>query len=282
MYAIICLGFVVIYKATGVINFAQGGLLLVCVYVAYSAVNDWGIPFPLAVILAMATGAGLGLLIERLLLRRLLGQPMYAVVMVTLGILTVILALVPAIWGPDALSLGDPWGVRAVSAAGVTFELRKIWAIILTGCALAAFFAFFRFSKLGLAMRAAAIDQEAAVVQGISARRVVATSWAISGAVAALGGIAAGSGPAQVQPGLDTLALVAIPAMIVGGLDSAGGAVVGGLLVGVSQALTAGYQPQYAPILGTGFSVVAPYVLLILVMLVRPYGIFGTKEVRRA
>jgi branched-chain amino acid transport system permease protein len=157
-----------------------------------------------------------------------------------------------------------------------------LWTIGLAGLVLLAFFAFFRYSSLGLAMRATALDQEAALAQGISARRVFATSWAIAGVVAALAGVTLSSGQSGgVDTGIGFIALAAFPAMILGGLDSPLGALVGGLIIGISQSLTQGYQNDYFEFFGAGFHEVMPYVVMILILLVRPYGLFGTPEVRR-
>jgi branched-chain amino acid transport system permease protein len=147
---------------------------------------------------------------------------------------------------------------------------------------LIAFFLFFRYSKLGVAMRATAVDLEAALAQGISVRRVVAVSWAIAGLVAALAGATLASGGAGVRPEIELVAFAAFPAIILGGLDSPGGAVVGGLVIGLAQSLTANYQPQYASWLGNGFNLVMPYVVMVIVLMVRPYGLFGQRRVRRA
>jgi branched-chain amino acid transport system permease protein len=172
--------------------------------------------------------------------------------------------------------------LSSVHLGDITIEVRKLWTIALTGAAMGGFFALFRYSSIGVAMRATAFDQEAALAQGISVRRVVALSWAIAGAVAALAGTTAGTGSAQVQPAVAALALIAFPAMILGGLDSPGGAVVGGVIIGITQTLTAGYKAQYFQWAGDGFDQVAPYLVMILVLLVRPFGLFGTREVRRA
>jgi branched-chain amino acid transport system permease protein len=138
-----------------------------------------------------------------------------------------------------------------------------------------------RYTRYGLAMRATALDQEVALAQGISARRVFALSWGIAGIVAALAGVTLASGAAGVNPTISFIALAAFPAMILGGLDSPLGAVIGGMVIGVTQTLTAGYQPEHAAWLGANFHVVMPYVVMILILLVRPYGLFGTREVHR-
>ncbi len=281
LYALVALGFVVIYKSTGVINFAQGGLLLVGMYLTYNAHVTWRIPFWLAVVLAAALTALVGALVERTVLRRMIGQPVFAVVMVTLGLLIVVQQLIPTIWGYDRLDLGDPWGVRSVSLGPINVEVKDLWTLGLAVAVLAAFFAFFRFGRYGVAMRATAFDQEAAIAQGISARRVFALSWAIAGVVATLAGVMLAAGSGGVDPGKDIIALAAFPAIILGGLDSPLGAVVGGFVIGISQSLTSGYQPEHAAFLGEGFDGVMPYVVMVLILLVRPYGLFGTREVVR-
>lgn len=281
-YALVALGFVVIFRATGVINFAQGGLVAVGAYLTYQLAEESGLPFALAVVLAVVLCGLLGAVIERLVLARTVGQPAFAVIMITIGLLFVLEQIIPTIWGYGAHNLGDPWGIETVDAAGLTLAVRDLWTLVLAAVALAGFFVFFRQSRYGLAMRAVAIDQEAALAQGISVRKVVAVSWAISGMVAALAGVTLATGAAAVTPTISFIALAAFPAMILGGLDSPGGAVIGGLLIGITQTLTAGYQPDHAAWLGDNFHVVMPYVVMILILMVRPYGLFGTKEVDRA
>jgi branched-chain amino acid transport system permease protein len=279
-YALVALGFVIIYRATGVINFAQGGLLLIGAYLAY-AFNRTGMPFVFAVLLAIAVSAILGALTERIVLRKMVGQPVFAVVMVTIGLLFIADQVVTSIWGFDALNLNDPWGVDTVAVGDVVLAVKDLWTIALAGAVLLGFFAFFRYSKLGVAMRATAFDQEAALAQGISARQVFGVSWAISAGLACLAGVTVAAGPAALAPGIGSIALVAFPAMIVGGLDSPIGAVIGGIVIGLTQALTAGYQQDLFSWAGSNFSAVSPYVVMVLILLVRPYGLFGTKEVRR-
>ncbi|HVM40444.1 MAG TPA: branched-chain amino acid ABC transporter permease [Acidimicrobiia bacterium] len=280
-YALVALGFVVIYRATGVINFAQGGFVLLGAYLTYNFGTTWDLPFPVAVALAMLGGALVGAATEALILRRMVGQPVFAVIMITIGLLFIIQQVVTSVWGFDNLNLGDPWGIQSTELGDIVVSHRAIWTLILASVVLAGFFAMFRWTNLGVSMRATALDQEAALAQGISARRVFAVSWAIAGAVAALAGITVAAGAAQLSPAVDLIALRAFPAMILGGLDSPGGAVVGGVVIGVTQQLTAGYQPLHAEWLGTNFHLVMPYVVMVLILLVRPYGLFGTPEVHR-
>lgn len=280
-YALVALGFVVIYRATRVINFAQGGLVMLGAYLTYNFHQTWGLPFFVAVLCAVVVSGLLGVAVEALILRRMVGQPTFAVLMITIGMLFVIEQVVTTVWGFDALNLGDPWEVRTAKVGEVVLSVRDIWTIGLAAAVLAAFFAFFRYSAMGVAMRATALDQEAALAQGISARRVFAVSWAIAGGVAALAGVTAAAGAAALSPQVEFIALRAFPAMILGGLDSPGGAVAGGVIIGLTQVLTGGYQPEHAPWLGTGFSNVMPYLVMVVILLVRPYGLFGTREVRR-
>ena len=280
-YALVALGFVIIYRATGVINFAQGGLVALGAYFTYAFANGAALPFALAVVLAVACAALVGAGVERVVLRHMVGEPVFAVIMVTIGLLFIMEQVVTAIWGFDALNLADPWGVDTVEALGITMAVRDLWALAIAAAIVAGFFAFFRYSKLGVAMRATAFDAEAALAQGISARSVYMVSWAISAGLAALAGVTLASGAAALTPTIGAIALVAFPAMIVGGLDSPIGAVLGGMIIGLTQALTAGYQQDVAPWLGDNFAAVMPYVVMILILLVRPYGLFGTREVRR-
>lgn len=280
-YALVALGFVVIFKATGVINFAQGGLVMLGAYLIYNFGATWELPFALAVVLAMITTALVGLIVERLVLRHMIGRPVFAQIMITIGLLFILQNLVTTIWGSRNLNLGDPWGISTVTLADIVFQVRNLWAMGLVTLVLLGFFLFFRYSSLGLAMRATAIDQEAALAQGMSAKRVYMSAWAIAGATAALAGMSIASGASSLSPEVQFYALLAFPALILGGLDSPLGAVVGGLVIGVTQSLTGGYQGDFAPWLGAGFQSVMPFVVMVLVLLVRPYGLFGTPEVKR-
>jgi branched-chain amino acid transport system permease protein len=280
-YALVALGFVIIYKATEVINFAQGGFVMIGAYLIYNFNTTWGVPFALAVVLAMATTAGIALVFERLILRRMVGSPVFAQVMITIGLLFILQNLVTAIWGAENLNLGDPWGIDTVRIGEIAIQVRHLWSVGLAIALLGAFFAFFRFTPLGLAMRATAIDQEAALAQGMSSKRVYMAAWGIAGASAAIAGLTIASGATSLSPTIQYFALLAFPAIILGGIDSPLGAVVGGLIIGVTQSLTAGYQEDFAPWLGTGFQSVMPFVVMVLVLLIRPYGLFGTPDVKR-
>ena len=281
IYALVALGFVIIFKATDVINFAHGELMLLGAYLVYSFHNEAGLTFFLAVPLAMAAMGVVGWGIERTVLRRMVGQPVFAIVMITIGLAIIVRQIVAAKWGYNEQILGDPWGPSQFSIGDVKFNVVSLATIIAAAIALLAFFAFFRYSRYGVAMRAAAFDEEAAMAVGIPVRRVHALAWIIASAIATIGGIFLASFPSSLNPTLGFVALRAFPAAILGGLDSPGGAVVGGLTIGVVEVMVQGYQPEYASFLGNNFHVVAPYILMIFVLMIRPYGLFGTREVER-
>jgi branched-chain amino acid transport system permease protein len=277
-YALLALGFVIIYKATRVISFAQPAFMLAGAVLVSYLVGPVG--FVLAVLFGVAGVALLALGVERTVIRPMVGRPVFVVAIITLGIDIALRVVVNGFIGKDVLQVGDPWGLRRLEILGVPVQQRHIAMILTTATVIAVLFAFFKYSRLGLAMRAASFDQETALAQGISVGAVFALSWAIAGGLAAVAGtfIATGAG---IDQQLWIIALKALPAVILGGLDSLGGAVVGGLTIGVVESLVSAYQSDFAPWLGQNFSVVSPYVVMLLVLLVRPYGLFGTREVER-
>jgi branched-chain amino acid transport system permease protein len=280
VYALIALGYVIIYKSTKIISFAQPALMVVGATTVAFLGPIYGVPFYLAVPVAMALTAGLGMMVERTALRPMIGKPVFVVAIITIGIDITLRVIVNRFLGPQVRSVGDPWGLSVFSVGGTVYQVRFLVMMAATAVVVAALFAFFRYSRFGLAMRAAAFDQEVALAQGISVGQVFALSWALAGALAALAGMFVGTS-AGIDQNTWIIALKALPAIIIGGLDSLGGAVIGGLLVGVVESLVATYQPEFAPWLGNNFFLVSPYVLLLVVLLVKPYGLFGTPEVER-
>ncbi|SCL35405.1 branched-chain amino acid transport system permease protein [Micromonospora nigra] len=277
VYALLALGFVIIYKATRVISFAQPAFMLagvVAVTYLTPAVGFWA-ALPLA---AVGTGL-LALGVERTAVRPMVGRPAFVVAIITLGVDVAVRVVVNAFIGLDVRHVGDPWGLRTLVVGPVEVQQRHLAAVVAAGLLVAALFAFFRFTRTGLAMRAAALDQEAALAHGVSVGAVFALSWALAGGLAAVAGTFAAAG-GSVDGALWLIALTALPVIILGGLDSLPGAVVGGLAVGVLQELTATYANDVAW-LGGNVSVITPYVLMLIVLLVRPYGLFGTREVER-
>jgi branched-chain amino acid transport system permease protein len=280
-YALLALGYVIIYRSTRIISFAQPALMVVgATAVSFLGVSRFGLPFVVAVPLAMLLTAGVGMAVERTALRPMVGKPVFVIAIITIGVDIVLRVLVNRVLGIALRPVGDPWGLQVWTVAGLPLQQRYFAMMAATALAVTALFVFLRRSRIGLAMRATASDQETALAQGISVGTVFAISWAIAGALAALGGTFAGTG-SGIDTGTWVIALKALPAIIIGGLDSIGGAVIGGLAVGLVESLVATYQPAYASWLGDNFALVSPYVLLLIVLLVRPYGLFGTPEVER-
>jgi branched-chain amino acid transport system permease protein len=277
-YALVALGFVVVYRSSGVINFAQGAMLLLGAYAISWLAVDVGLGFGLAVLASIVLLAVAGASLHHVVLRRVVGQPTFVLVMITIGIGIAVTHGVEAAFGPDQRLLGDPWGSSAFEVGGVTINEVKVWGIGVTLVALVAYFLFDRRTRWGLAMQATAADEEATLSVGVPVRRVHAGTWAMAGALATLGGLFLAGFPAAPQPTLGDAALRAFPAIVLGGLSSPVGAVVGGVLIGVVEVLTSGYAPDS---LGTNFYAVAPYVVMIAILLVRPYGLFGVRPAER-
>jgi len=279
VYALLALGFVIIYKSTRVISFAQPAFMLAGAVAVSYLVGPLG--FWAAVPLAALGVAVLALGVERVAVRPMLGRPAFTVAIITIGLDTVIRVVANAFIGIDLRQVHDPWGLSTVDIAGAAIQQRHIAMVVTTAVLVTALFAFFRYTRMGLAMRAAAFDQEAAMAQGVPVGATFAIAWAIAGALATVGGTFVATGGASVEPTMWVTALVALPVIILGGLDSLPGAVIAGLVVGLVQETVAHYQQYFPSWLGGNISIISPYVLMLLVLLVRPYGLFGTREVER-
>jgi branched-chain amino acid transport system permease protein len=280
-YALIALGFTIIFKASEVINFAQGEFLLVGTYIISVAMFSWKLGFLPALLIGAASTALIGALFERVVLRRMIGRPPFSIVMVTIGLDVLLLTIVSILLGPNTPASPAPFDILAsVRIGGVIMGANAIASIAVTVLICAALYAFLRYTRYGLAMRATAIDQEAALAVGVKISTVYALAWAISGAIAAIGGVflSAGAGNPAFDITLGQAALVAFPAIILGGLDSIPGAVVGGVIIGLVYELAQGYEPAF---LGSNFHTIAPYLIMIVVLLIRPYGLFGSRKVER-
>ncbi|HEY7350817.1 MAG TPA: branched-chain amino acid ABC transporter permease [Ktedonobacterales bacterium] len=287
IYALIALGFTIIFKASEVINFAQGEFLLVGAYIVSAGVFDWGLGFVPAVLLGLAATILIGILFERFVLRRMIGRPVFSILMITIGLDIVLRTGVIVKWGDAIRAPASPFqfssgfDVGNVHADHVHFGASELWIIAVTIAVCVLLFIFFRFTKYGLAMRATSLDQEAALAIGINIRSVYALAWGIAGAIATIGGIFLAIQSGAFDSTLGQTALLAFPALILGGLDSVVGAVVGGILIGLTQDITAGYESHFANVLGAGFHGITPYILMIIILFIRPYGLFGTRKVER-
>ena len=273
IYGLVALGFAVVFKATEVFNFAQGMLAVCGAYFAVTAVSILQLPFPLAIVFTMAASAALGVAIHMLLIQPLAGRSMLAVIMVTIALSIVLRAVIEIVFGPQGRALATPLpsGVILLGQLRIS-QLHLTAALVSLGC-MAAFGAFFRYTSVGLLMRATADSHEAAVVSGIDVNRMNRLAWAIGSVLAAIGGLFLGQ-LQIVSTELESIGLLALPAVVIGGMQSIPGAIVGGLLVGVIEQFAASYiSPKSSDIV--------IYALLLLILMVRPWGIFGQRELGR-
>ena len=273
VYALVAVGFVVIYKASDVINFAQGELLLFGAYLTFSFIGQLGLPWSLGVLATVLVAAAIGLVIERLVLRPLIGEPVISMIMVTIGLSSLLRAVVSGIWGPLPRSFPPFIPSQEVRLGGAVLGADRLLTIVIAGALLVALTLFFRYTRDGIAMRAIADDQQAALSMGISIRRVLAVAWAMAAVSAAVGGIMLAN-IVGVSQDVAFVGLRVFPVVILGGLDSVPGAIVGGAIIGLLESYTAGY-------FGHGLNLIVPFVVLVVVLMVRPYGLFGKEIIER-
>lgn len=276
LYALVALGFVLIYKASGVINLAQGELVLLGAYIGLTFTTELKIPFALALLLTIVVSALVGVAIERAVLRPFIGEPPISIIMVTMGLSFLIKALIHAIWGTDMRSFQGLFRSQPIIIGPVAISEVFLWGLVAALILLLLLNAFFKYSMLGIAMRATADDEQAALSMGISVKRVLAATWAVAAMVAAVGGIFLGN-IAGVNPLLTSYGLKVLPVAILGGLDSIPGAILGGFIIGILEALTGGYLDQYL----TGIKEVVPFAVMIIILLIKPYGLFGKEIIER-
>lgn len=277
MYSLIALGFVLVYKATDAINFAQGEFVMLAGYVAATVLVVKDMPVLAAIASAVAVMILFSFALERVVLRPMLGRPVVAVIMATIGLAAILRGLPPISVGAETKALSLPIPDTPISLWTATVPPIQAVGVFVSIAFLAAFTWFFMKSRMGVAMRAVADNQQVAMAMGINVERYFAIAWAMAGVVSALGGIIWGS-----MLGVDTqLALVGLkvfPVVILGGLDSIVGAIVGGLIVGVVESVAAGYLDPYV---GGGTKDFAPYVLMIIMLMFKPYGLFGQRKIER-
>jgi len=277
MYSLIALGFVLVYKATDAINFAQGEFVMIAGFMVAVALGAYGAPLPVAAAAGLAGMIAFGFGLERVVLRPLIGRPVVAVIMATIGLAAVLRGLGPLLWGAETKPLPLPIPDEPIMWGPLFLPPIQLLGGALSVVFLGVFGWFFLKSRQGVAMRAVADSQQVAMAVGINVERYFALAWAMTGVVSALGGVVWGN-----LLGVDVhLALVGFkvfPVVILGGLDSIPGAIVGGLLVGLVENVAAGYIDPYV---GGGTKDFAPYVLMIVALMIRPYGIFGKKIIER-
>jgi branched-chain amino acid transport system permease protein len=277
VYALIALAFVVVYKASGMINFALGEWVMFGSRFAALGAHGVGLPPAGALAAAGAAMIAFALAFNRLVLRRLVGRPVIATIMVTIGLGALMRGAAPLLFAGRPGGIALPLPAEPLVVAELPVPPERVLALLVSAAAIAAVSAFFRWSRTGIALRALADDQQVALSVGIDVNRHFAISWGLVGVLAVVGGTL-WTWVAGVGFGLLLLGLKVFPIVVIGGLDSIPGSIVGAIVIGVLESLTAGYVD---PLVGAGFSSVAPYILLLGVLFVRPYGIFGRGDARR-
>ena len=283
VYALIAVGFVLIYKATGHVNFAQGEVMAMGAYLVFwFGPGGFQLPFYQAVLLAMIGAGAFMLLIERVVIRTLALHSHASVLMGTLGLGILIRAVLTAAFGTDMHGIGDPWGSSVVNIGGVVITLSSIFAIAVTALIITGLTIFFRRSRYGLSIMAMSQDRIAAAALGVNTRQLTALVWGTAAVLAVVAGVFLSGYPRAIDPHMGLIALAAFPGAVLGGFDSINGAVLGGIIIGVLQNLVAGFEAPFAGVVGQNFHVIVPWLVLVAVLIVRPQGIFGTKRVIRA
>lgn len=273
LYALAGLAFVLIYKATRVVNLAIGEMLMIGAYFFFAAASELGWPVGLAIVAAVVASGFSGGLIERLLIRPMLGESPISVFMITVGLSSILVGLVELVWGADQLRLPEFMPTNPVLIGEAMVAPKIFYGFLVAAVLIASVLILFRYWRGGVALRATASDRAAAYAMGIDVPRVFSLTWVLAAAVAAVAGIVVGS-ISSLSPTMGIFGLSVLVVVIVGGLDSVLGALVGGLLVGLVEAWTGTY-------LGGEYKMLATFTLLVLVLMIRPYGLFGTHEIER-
>jgi branched-chain amino acid transport system permease protein len=276
VYAVIGIGFVVIYKATKILNFAHGEILMIAAYFCLILIENFHIPFLIAFLLTLVFCAVIGLMIERFIFRPMIGEPVFAVVMITLGLSIILRPLTGMIFGFGNVMFPSPFPQKPIVFSNVVVSYAHLWTFIISCAVMAIFFLFFKYSKVGIAMRAAADRQMVAFLMGINVKKIFSLSWAIAAATAGIAGILLAN-VMVMNLNLSFVAIKVFPAIILGGLDSIVGALIGGLIIGVFETLVGGYLDLYL----SGIKEISAYILLFIILIIRPYGLFGTEEIER-
>lgn len=278
LYGVVAMCFVLIYKASQVVNFAQGEFLVIGAFVCLWFIQEFGMPFLAGFLFTLCFMVAFGALLQALVLRPLIGEPVISVIMVTIGLAIFFQAAIKWLFGVNTASFPDVFAADSVRVLGLNVEPAYLAILAISLVSIGVFYVFFTHSRTGLAMRATAFDQQAAQSLGISTQRMFAIAWAISALVSAIAGITLGI-VNKISFALALVGIKVFPAAILGGLDSIVGAVVGGIIIGVLENLAEFADGQY---LNWGnMYAIAPFYVLVIILMVKPYGLFGTKEIER-
>jgi branched-chain amino acid transport system permease protein len=277
LYSLVAVGFVLIYKASDVINFAQGEFVMFGGFVVAAGLQIYGLPLWAALVLGVVVMGGLGYLVDVIVLKHMIGRPAVAVVMATIGLAAYLRGLGPLLWGVEPKNLPLPIPETPVFLGEILISPSELFAAITSFICIGLIGWLFTKSRIGIALRAIADDQRVSMAMGISVKRYFAIAWSIAGLVALVGGVIWGNS-IGVDTQLAVVGLKVFPVVILGGLDSVTGAIVGGLLIGTVEALAAAWID---PFVGGGTKDFVPYVLMVLFLMVRPYGLFGKVDIER-
>lgn len=278
VYALVAIGFVIILKCSDVFNIAQGHFVLIGGYLGYTFLVTFNLPVWASMLLAILTAALMALLIERLTLRPLVGQPVLAVIMMTIALASILEGLATLIWGGEYKTYHGVLPTLSLELGEISMPSESLIGLIVSTCAVAILLFFFRYTKIGLAMRATAEDLQVVQSVGIRATRIYALSWVIASVVGVIGGILLG-GVSGVMIPLAGVGIKAFAVVLLGGLESIGGAIVAGIILGVMENVAAGYLDPLLP--GGGLANVFPFVVMIIVLIFKPHGLFGQARIER-
>jgi branched-chain amino acid transport system permease protein len=278
VYALIAIGFVIILKCSDAFNIAQGHFVMIGGYLGFTFLVTFGLPLWASLAAAIAVAIVMGLLIERLTLRPLIGQPVLAVVMMTIALSTVLEGVATLVWGGEYKTYHGVLPTLNLRLGELSIPSETSIAMIVSAIAVAGLMLLFRYTKMGLAMRATADDEQVVRSAGIRVTSVYALSWAIASVVGVVGGILLG-GVSGVMIPLSQIGIKAFAVVLLGGVNSVGGAIVAGIILGVLENLAAGYLDPLLP--GGGLAGVFPFMVMIIVLVIRPYGLFGEARIER-
>jgi branched-chain amino acid transport system permease protein len=277
VYGLIALGFVLIYKATSVLNLAMGEFMTIGAFICLTILTQFQAPFYVAFFLTLLFAFLLGVIVERVILRPLIGEPIISVIMITIGLGVVLRGIMYMIWTPVFRNFPDIFPPQPLNLRFAVVPSGLLWGFIFAVIGTMIFLSIFKFSRTGVAMRATANDQQAAQSMGISVRGIFALAWSFGAMASAIGGIVIGN-LSGISVYMGDVGLKVLAVIILGGLDSIGGAILGGLIIGVLENL-AGYYID--PLVGGGIKSVAPFFILVLILMFKPYGLFGKKIIER-
>ena len=277
VYGLIALGFVLIYKATSVLNLAMGEFMTLGAFICFTSLTIIHVPFYIAFFITIVFAVILGIVIEPLILRPMIGEPVISVIMVTIGLGAILRGLMYMIWDPTYRTFPPIFPPKPLNLGFAVIPSGLLWGFIFALITTIIFIVIFKFSRTGVAMRATANDQQAALSMGVSVRRVFALSWSFGAIAAVTGGIVIGN-ISGIDIYMGDIGLAALAVIILGGLDSIGGAILGGFIVGILQNLAGLYID---PLIGGGAKEVAPFFIILLIIMIRPYGLFGKVTIER-